>query len=229
VYLGQRDCSVQRRRQKIIEESPAPGLAPALAERMGQAALDGALAAGYVNAGTFEFLLDEGGQFYFMEVNCRIQVEHPVTELTYGIDLVREQLRVAAGDRLGLTQADLAPRGVAIECRVNAEDPARGFIPTPGRLTELRTPAGPFVRVDTDARSGGRISAAYDPLLAKIAVWAPDRPQALARMRRALDEFHAAGPGVHTNRDFLRTALDHPRFVAGTHDTSLVSELTESA
>jgi acetyl-CoA carboxylase biotin carboxylase subunit len=223
VHLGQRDCSVQRRRQKIIEEAPAPGLAPALAERMGQTALRGALAAGYVGAGTFEFLLDDAGRFYFMEVNCRIQVEHPVTELTYGIDLVREQLRIAAGERLGLTQASLIPRGVAVECRVNAEDPDRGFMPTPGQVTELRTPAGPFVRVDTDAREGGRISAAYDPLLAKVAVWAPDRPQALARMQRALGEFHAAGPGVRTNRDFLRTTLDHPRFVAGTHDTSLIA------
>jgi acetyl-CoA carboxylase biotin carboxylase subunit len=227
VHLGQRDCSVQRRRQKIVEETPAPGVSADLADRLGQAALRGALSAGYVGAGTFEFLVDDAGRFYFMEVNCRIQVEHPVTELTYGVDLVRQQLLVAAGERLAFGQQDLVARGVAIECRVNAEDPARGFIPTPGRLDELRLPAGPFVRVDTDARAGGRISAAYDPLLAKIAVWAPDRPQALARIRRALDEFHAAGPGVHTNRDFLRTVVDHPRFVAGTHDTSLVDEVRQ--
>jgi acetyl-CoA carboxylase, biotin carboxylase subunit len=227
VYLGQRDCSVQRRRQKIIEEAPAPGLPPELVERMGSAALRGVLAAGYVGAGTVEFLVDRD-QFYFMEVNCRIQVEHPVTELTYGIDLVREQLRIAAGEPLELTQEGLVPRGVAIECRVNSEDPARGFIPTPGRLDELSLPGGPFVRVDTAAVAGGRISAAYDPLLAKIIVWAPDRPQALTRMRRAITEFSAEGPGVRTNRDFLLTALDHPLFSAGTHDTSLVGRLTDS-
>jgi acetyl-CoA carboxylase biotin carboxylase subunit len=188
--------------------------------------LRGVLAAGYVGAGTVEFLVDDHDRFSFMEVNCRIQVEHPVTELTYGVDLVREQLRIAAGERLGLGQADLTPRGVAIECRVNAEDPARDFMPTPGPLVALNVPDGPFVRVDTDARSGGRISACYDPLLAKIAVWAPDRAQALARMRRALDEFRAEGPGVCTNRDLLRTVLDHPPFVAGTHDTSLLTSLT---
>jgi len=228
VHLGQRDCSVQRRRQKIIEESPAPGLPAELAEQMGQAAVRGLLAAGYAGAGTVEFLVDDQHRFYFMEVNCRIQVEHPVTELTYGVDLVREQLRVAAGEPLGLTQDDLAPRGVAVECRINAEDPARDFIPTPGQLTTLSLPAGPFVRVDTAAVAGGRISAAYDPLLAKVAVWAPDRPQALARMRRALAELTVEGPGVATNRDFLLTALDHPQFVAGTHDTSLVGRLTDS-
>jgi acetyl-CoA carboxylase, biotin carboxylase subunit len=227
VHLGQRDCSVQRRRQKIVEETPAPGLPADVAEAMGEAALRGVLAAGYVGAGTVEFLVDEQHRFSFMEVNCRIQVEHPVTELTYGVDLVREQLRIAAGEPLGLTQADLTPRGVAIECRINAEDPDRGFMPTPGPLAELSLPDGPFVRVDTGVRAGGRISACYDPLLAKVAVWAPDRPQALARMRRALGEFHAAGPGVHTNREFLRTVLDDARFVAGDHDTSLIDHLTE--
>ncbi|MEV0715289.1 biotin carboxylase N-terminal domain-containing protein [Asanoa sp. NPDC050611] len=227
VHLGQRDCSVQRRRQKIIEESPAPGLPRGLVEQMGHAAVRGLLAAGYVGAGTVEFLVDEQHRFYFMEVNCRIQVEHPVTELTHGVDLVREQLRIAAGERLDMSQAELTARGWAIECRINAEDPARGFMPTPGRLTALELPAGPFVRVDTAAVAGGRISAAYDPLLAKVCVWAPDRPQALARMRRALAELTVEGPGVSTNRDFLLTALDHPLFVAGTHDTSLVDRLTD--
>ncbi|GAA1604137.1 acetyl-CoA carboxylase biotin carboxylase subunit [Catellatospora bangladeshensis] len=227
VYLGLRDCSAQRRRQKIIEETPAPGLPDDLVRRMGEAALRGALAAGYVGAGTFEFLVDGDGGFHFMEVNCRIQVEHPVTELTHGVDLVREQLLVAAGERLTLRQDELAARGAAIECRVNAEDPARGFVPAPGRITELRLPGGPFVRVDTDAYQGGRVSPAYDPLLAKVVVWAPDRPQALERMRRALGEFHAAGPGLATNRDFLLAVLDHPRFIAGTHDTSLVTGITE--
>ncbi|GAA2392232.1 acetyl-CoA carboxylase biotin carboxylase subunit [Catellatospora methionotrophica] len=226
VYLGLRDCSAQRRRQKIIEETPAPGLAPELARQMGEAALRGALATGYVGAGTFEFLVDGDGGFHFMEVNCRIQVEHPVTELTHGIDLVREQLLIAAGERLTLRQEDLAPRGAAMECRINAEDPSRDFVPAPGRLTELRLPAGPFVRVDTDAYPGGRVSPAYDPLLAKVVVWAPDRPQALLRMRRALGEFHAAGPGLATNRDFLLAVLDHPQFIEGTHDTSLVGGIS---
>ncbi|GIF71648.1 acetyl-CoA carboxylase biotin carboxylase subunit [Asanoa siamensis] len=228
VHLGQRDCSVQRRRQKIIEEAPAPGLPRGLVEQMGHAAVRGLLAAGYVGAGTVEFLVDDQSRFYFMEVNCRIQVEHPVTELTHGVDLVREQLRIAAGERLDVSQEELAARGWAIECRINAEDPARGFLPTPGPLTGLHLPGGPFVRVDTAAVAGGRISAAYDPLLAKVCVWAPDRPQALARMRRALAELSVEGPGISTNRDFLLTALDHPLFVAGTHDTSLVDRLTAS-
>lgn len=229
VHLGLRDCSVQRRRQKIVEESPPPGLPPGLADRMGDAAVRAMLAAGYVGAGTVEFLVDGAGNFYFMEVNCRIQVEHPVTELIYGVDVVREQILVAAGEPLGLTAAGLNPVGAAIECRLNAEDPDRGFIPAPGRLTEFELPAGPFVRVDTDARPGGRISAVYDPLLAKIAVWAPDRAQALARMRRALGEVRVAGAGVRTNRDFLLRVLDHPRFAAGTHDTSLVGDLVPDA
>jgi acetyl-CoA carboxylase biotin carboxylase subunit len=227
LHLGQRDCSVQRRRQKIIEEAPAPGLPRGLVEQMGHAAVRGLLAAGYVGAGTVEFLVDDQHRFYFMEVNCRIQVEHPVTELTHGVDLVREQLRIAAGEPLDVSQEELTARGWAIECRINAEDPERDFMPTPGRLTGLTLPGGPFVRVDTAAVAGGRISAAYDPLLAKICVWAPDRPQAIARMRRALAELSVEGPGVRTNRDFLLTALQHPHFVAGTHDTSLVGRLTD--
>jgi acetyl-CoA carboxylase biotin carboxylase subunit len=160
-----------------------------------------------------------------MEVNCRIQVEHPVTELVYGVDLVREQLLVAAGEPLSIKQNEPAPRGAAIECRINAEDPSRDFLPTPGRLGELRLPGGQFVRVDSDAHAAHRVSPSYDPLLAKISVWGPDRPQAVARMLRALGEFHAEGPGVCTNRDFLRTALSHPAFASGTHNTSLVTQL----
>ena len=228
VHIGQRDCSIQRRRQKIIEESPAPQLPADLAARMGRAALRGVLAAGYVGAGTVEFLVDSLGRFYFMEVNCRIQVEHPVTELVYGIDVVREQLRIAAGEPLGYTQADLVPRGVALECRLNAEDPARAFMPTPGVLTDCTLPAGAFVRVDTDKAAGDRISAAYDPLLAKIAVWAPDREQALVRMRRALAETRIAGAGICTNRDLLHTVLEHPAFIAGTHDTSFLDALVST-
>ncbi len=225
VHLGLRDCSVQRRRQKIIEESPAPNMPASLIDEISEAAVRALVATGYVGAGTVEFLLDGPDRWYFMEVNCRIQVEHPVTELVYGVDLIREQLHIAAGEPLSLRQSELTARGAAIECRINAEDPARDFLPTPGRLTELRLPGGPFVRVDTDAGCTSRISPAYDPLLAKISVWGPDRPQAVARMLRALDEFHAEGPGVCTNRDFLRKALQHPSFAAGTHNTSLVAEL----
>ncbi|KAB2594313.1 carboxyl transferase domain-containing protein [Streptomyces arboris] len=177
-------------------------------------------------AGEVEFLVDDTGDFYFMEVNCRIQVEHPVTEMVTGVDLVREQFRVAAGLPLELSQSGVAPRGAAIECRVNAEDPARDFLPTPGPVEEFTAPAGPFVRVDTDCFPGHRVSAAYDPLLAKVITWAPDRAQARERMRRALDEFHVSGPGVRTNIPFLRRVLDDPRFADGTHTTSLVADLT---
>jgi acetyl-CoA carboxylase biotin carboxylase subunit len=224
VDLGERDCSVQRRHQKLIEESPAPGLPPELVSRMRRAAVQGAQAVGYVGAGTFEFIVSDD-DFYLMEVNCRIQVEHPVTEMVTGIDLIRQQLLVAAGEPLGFTQSDVLSRGVAIECRVNAEDPSRNFAPAPGLLETFTTPAGPFVRVDTHGYPGYRIPPQYDSLLAKTVVWAPDREQAIARMTRALEEFRIAGPGVHTSVDFLRSALDHPLFRAARHDTSLVEAI----
>jgi acetyl-CoA carboxylase biotin carboxylase subunit len=225
LHLGERDCSVQRRRQKLIEETPAPNLDRDLAARMARAAVRGARAAGYVGAGTFEFLVDDRGDFYFMEVNCRIQVEHPVTEMVTGIDIVAEQIRIAAGLGPSVGQVDVDPRGVALECRINAEDAARGFAPTPGVLTTFTPPAGPFVRVDTHAVAGYRVPAAYDSLLAKLIVWAPDRDRALARMRRALDEF-AIGPGeVRTTTSFLRRVLDEPAFRAGRHVTSLVEDM----
>jgi acetyl-CoA carboxylase biotin carboxylase subunit len=225
VDLGERDCSVQRRHQKLIEETPAPGIPREIAERMGRAAVAGARAAGYVGAGTFEFLLDPSGNFYFMEVNCRIQVEHPVTEMVTGVDLVWEQLRVACGMPLDLTPDDMTPRGVSLECRINAEDPARGFMPAPGRLDECVLPAGPFVRVDSHAYHGYQVPAVYDSLLAKVVVWAPDRPRAISRMLRALDEFRLRGPGIHTTASFIRSVLQDPRFVRVEHDTSLVSRL----
>jgi acetyl-CoA carboxylase biotin carboxylase subunit len=221
VHLGGRDCTVQRRHQKLIEESPAPALAPGLAERMAEAALLGAKTAGYVGAGTFEFLVDPDGGFSFMEVNCRIQVEHPVTEMVTGIDLVREQLRIAGGEPLAT--GDVTPHGWSIECRVNAEDPARGFVPAPGTLTAFTPPGGPFVRVDTHAHAGYRIPAAYDSLLAKVVVWAPGRHQAIARMRRALAEFQIEG--VPTTKEFLDEALADPAFRSAAHDTSLVERL----
>ncbi|MGQ4614398.1 acetyl-CoA carboxylase biotin carboxylase subunit [Nocardia sp. R7R-8] len=225
VHLGERDCSVQRRHQKLIEESPAPLLPDGLAERMGASAVHGVLEAGYTGAGTVEFLVDRDGNYYFMEVNCRIQVEHPVTEMVTGIDLIAEQIRVAAGEPLGITQQDIVLRGAAIECRINAEDPAAEFAPAPGILAEFTPPGGPFVRVDTHAHAGYSIPPHYDSLLAKLVVWAPDRDRALARMRRALAEFRISGARVATTRDFLCGVLDHPAMRAATHTTGLVDEL----
>jgi len=217
---------VQRRHQKLIEETPAPGLRAGLPEEIGQAAIRGADAAGYTGVGTFEFLVDDEGSFYFIEVNCRIQVEHPVTEMVTGVDLVAEQLRIAAGEPLSLRQSDVSPRGAAIECRLNAEDPSRGFAPTPGTLDHCELPAGPWVRVDAWARQGSVISSAYDSLLAKVITWGRDRDEALARMRRALRELHVGGVGVRTTRDFLAEVLDHPAFVAAAHDTGIVDLMT---
>ncbi|WP_280305549.1 hypothetical protein [Nocardia neocaledoniensis] len=226
-HLGLRDCSLQRRHQKLVEESPAPGLSPELADRIGAAAVRGCEAAGYVGAGTVEFLLAPDGRFYFMEVNCRLQVEHPVTEMVTGVDLVAEQLRIAAGEPL--TSVDRAPYGVAIECRLNAEDPERAFAPAPGTLVECALPAGPFVRVDTHVAQGYAVPPHYDSLLAKVIVWGPDRPTAIARMRRALAETTIAGPGVATTTDFLHDILDHPDFRAATHDTALIGALNAPA
>jgi acetyl-CoA carboxylase biotin carboxylase subunit len=228
IHLGERDCSVQRRHQKLVEESPAPGLPAELTERMGAAAVHGALATGYVGAGTFEFLVDTENNFYFMEVNCRIQVEHPVTEMVTGVDLIAEQLRVASGERLRLRQQDVELRGAAIECRVNVEDPERNFAPAPGRLAVFTPPGGPFVRVDTHGFTGYKVPATYDSLLAKVIAWAPDREQAIARMRRALAEFEVRGPGVHTTREFLDRVLADHEFADGKHDTSLVGRLLDS-
>jgi acetyl-CoA carboxylase biotin carboxylase subunit len=229
VHLGARDCSVQRRHQKLVEESPAPGLGADVIDEMGRLSLRAALSAGYTGAGTFEFLVGPDGAFYFMEVNCRIQVEHPVTEMVTGIDLVAEQLRVAAGERLGVTQGDISPRGVAIECRINAENPDRDFAPTPGRLDEFVPAAGPFVRVDTHLRSGDVVGPDYDSLLAKVIAWAPDRDGAIARMRRALAEFHVAGENMRTTREFLLRVLEHRDFVAATHNTSIVPRMLDAA
>jgi acetyl-CoA carboxylase, biotin carboxylase subunit len=225
VHLGERDCTVQRRHQKLVEEAPGPSLTRELASRMGQSAIDGALAAGYVGAGTFEFLLDQDGGYSFMEVNCRIQVEHPVTEMVTGIDLVTEQIKIAADWLLELTQDQLEPRGVAIECRINAENPQAGFAPSPGRIDEFVPAGGPFVRVDTHVHAGYPVPPNYDSLLAKLIVWAPDRDWAIARMLRALSEFRVTGHRMHTTIDFLAEVIDHPRFRAATHSTALVEEI----
>jgi acetyl-CoA carboxylase, biotin carboxylase subunit len=217
VHLGERDCSVQRRHQKLIEESPSPALTPELRARMGEASIALAGAIGYVGAGTMEFLLDPEGAFYFMEMNTRIQVEHPVTEMVTGFDLVKEQIRVAAGDPLSLPCDLNGLRGHAIECRVNAEDPYRNFQPSPGHITAYHPPGGPGVRVDTHVYAGYTVPPYYDSLLAKVIVHGRDRPEALARMGQALDSFILEG--VTTTIPFLTRVIHHPDFVAGRVDT----------
>jgi acetyl-CoA carboxylase biotin carboxylase subunit len=222
VHLGERDCSVQRRHQKLIEETPSTRLTPPLRAAMGEAAVRGARAVGYRGAGTVEFLLDDEGRFYFMEMNARIQVEHPVTELTTGIDLIREQIRVAAGEPLDIEQQQVGYTGAAIECRINAEDPDRGFAPTAGVIDVLELPGGPWTRVDSGYTAGARISPHYDSLLAKVIVWAPDRLQALARMQRALGELRVEGRGLATTASLHQAILRDPTFRAGEHSIEFV-------
>ena len=217
VHLGERDCSVQRRHQKLIEESPSPVLTPALRARMGDASVALAGAIGYQGAGTIEFLLDQEGAFYFMEMNTRIQVEHPVTEMVTGFDLVKEQIRIAAGEPLGLPCDLNGLRGHAIECRVNAEDPYRNFQPSPGHITAYHPPGGPGVRVDTHVYAGYTVPPYYDSLLAKVIVHGRDRAEALARMGQALDSFILEG--ITTTIPFLGRIIHHPDFVAGRVDT----------
>ena len=215
IYLGERDCSVQRRHQKLIEEAPTIHLDAAGRAAIGEAAVRGALSVGYSNAGTMEFLLDEQGKFYFMEMNARIQVEHPVTESVTAIDLVQQQLLIAAGEPLSIAQADIVPRGHAIECRINAEDPDNNFAPAAGRLDTFVVPGGPWTRVDTHCFPGWMVSPFYDSLLAKLIVWAPDREAAIFRMERALSEFQISGHGVRTTIPFHQRVLAHPVFRRG--------------
>ena len=222
IHLGERECSLQRRHQKIIEESPSPALSPALREAMGEAAVNAARAAGYVNAGTVEFLLDAQGRFYFLEVNTRLQVEHPVTEMVTGIDLVREQIRIAAGEPLSCRQEEIRPRGHAIECRIYAEDPERGFIPSPGEILYLKEPAGPGIRVDSGIYSGFTVPTAYDPILSKLIVHAGDRPGAIERMVRALSEYVVLG--IRTPVDFLLEVIRSDAFRSGETHTRLIDE-----
>jgi acetyl-CoA carboxylase biotin carboxylase subunit len=229
IHLGSRDCSVQRRHQKLLEEGPAPRLSPETLARMENEAVRAAGAIGYTGAGTFEFLVDDDEHFYFMEINARIQVEHPVTEAITGIDLVREQLLIAAGHPLGLTQDHVTVNGVAIECRVNGEDPDRDFIPTSGVLETFTPPGGPFTRVDTHATAGYLIGPHYDSLIAKVVTWAPDRDQALNRMDRALAEFTVSGRGVRTTIPFLRRVIAEPEFRKAMHSTVLVDRVQAAA
>jgi acetyl-CoA carboxylase biotin carboxylase subunit len=216
VHLNERECSVQRRHQKMIEEAPSVAVTPELRARMGAAAIAAARAAGYVNAGTCEFLLDAEGDFYFLEMNTRIQVEHPVTELITGIDLVQWQIRIAAGEVLPFAQEELAPRGWAIECRITSEDPANGFLPSAGIVSFLHLPTGPGVRWDGGVEMGSEISLYYDPMLAKLIVWAPTRDAAIARMHRALLELTIEG--VDTSRDFHLRVMEDADFKAGAID-----------
>ena len=221
LHLFERDCSIQRRHQKVLEEAPAPGMNPALRENMGQSAVAAARAIGYTGAGTVEFLLDEDGSFYFMEMNTRLQVEHPVTEMITGADLVEWQLRVAAGEALPCGQADLAINGHAIEARVYAEDPAREFLPSIGLLRHLRAPGeSVHVRIDTGVRQGDEVSMHYDPMIAKLIVWDTDRAGALRRLRQALAEYQVVG--VTTNLAFLGAVAAHPAFGAGDLDTGFI-------
>jgi len=216
IHLGERECSIQRRHQKLVEEAPSPAVDSELREWMGAAAVAAAEAVAYRGAGTCEFLLAPDRSFYFLEMNTRIQVEHPVTELVYGVDLVREQLRIAAGEPMRVHAGWLSPRGWALECRITSEDPANGFLPSTGRIEYLRVPSGPGVRWDGGVDVGDEVTLHYDSMLAKLIVWAPDRAQAITRMRRALDELTVLG--VATNQGFHRRLLAYPAFQEGDLD-----------
>jgi acetyl-CoA carboxylase biotin carboxylase subunit len=217
VHLGERECSVQRRHQKIVEESPSPVVDDAMRTAMGKVAVEAARAVGYVGAGTVELLVDATRNFYFLEMNTRLQVEHPVTEMVTGLDLVRLQIEVAQGGRVP-RQEEIAPRGHAIEARVYAEDPARSFLPSPGKITYLRVPGGPGLRDDSGVYGGWVVSPYYDPMISKLLAWAPTRAQAIDRLRRGLADYHVHG--ITTNTHYLRAVLDHPAFRSGDYDTS---------
>jgi len=221
IHLGERDCSIQRRHQKLVEESPSPIVTPGLREAMGQAAVKGAKSVKYRNAGTIEFLVDKNGNFYFMEMNTRIQVEHPVTEMVYGIDIVREQIRIAAGEKLNIKQRQLKPNGHAIECRINAEDSYNGFRPSPGKITGLHFPGGFGIRVDSHIYQDYVVPPYYDSLIAKLIAHGRTRDEAIARMLRALEEFVIEG--IHTTIPFHIKLLNSPEFRSGVdYDTKFV-------
>jgi acetyl-CoA carboxylase, biotin carboxylase subunit len=228
IHLGERECSIQRRHQKVVEESPSPLVmkSPELRQRIGEAAVNIARAAGYSNAGTLEFLADQKGNFYFLEMNTRLQVEHPVTELVTGLDLVHWQIRIAAGEKLNISQNEVTWNGSAIECRVYAEDPANNFFPSPGRIQQYVEPGGPGVRIDGGVYAGWTVPIDYDPLLAKLVVWADTRDDAIRRMRRAVSEYHIAG--ITTNLDLFAGLMSDDAFVRGDLHTGLLSEFVAS-
>lgn len=227
VHLGERECSLQRRHQKVVEEAPSPAVDPALRAAMGAAAVAAATAVGYRGAGTCEFLLAADRAFYFLEMNTRIQVEHPVTELVYGVDLVREQLRIAAGLAMSVTSTVPSPQGAAIECRITSEDPASGFLPSTGEITFLRVPAGPGVRWDAGVETGSTVTLFYDSMIAKLIVWAEDRPQAIRRMARALSELVVVG--VSTNQSFHVRLMHDAAFQRGDFDIQFLERRDDLA
>ncbi len=222
IYLGERECSLQRRHQKLLEEAPSPFVDEALRRQMGEVAVRAAQAVGYANAGTIEFLVDKDRRFYFLEMNTRLQVEHPITEMVSGVDIVKEQIRIARKRPLRLTQEQIRLRGWAIECRINAEDPYNNFMPSTGTITHILQPTGPGVRIDSGVYPGFEISPYYDSLIGKLVVWGEDRAEALLRMRRALDEYRLVG--VRTNIPFHQRLMDSHRFMAGQFDTRFVEE-----
>ncbi len=222
VYVNERECSIQRRHQKVIEESPSPIVTPEIRKKLGEAAIAAARACGYFNAGTVEFLFDRHGNFYFLEMNTRLQVEHPVTEMTTGLDLVKEQIRIAAGEKLKLKQKDIGLRGHAIECRIYAEDPLNNFLPSTGQIKYLQLPSGPGIRNDSGIYEGGEVSVYYDPLLSKLITWGKDRPEAIERMKRALKEYHITG--VRCNVSFCLLVMNHPAFAQGRFDTHFIAD-----
>ena len=222
VHLGERDCSIQRKNQKILEESPSPIIDEKLRDEMGKAALKAVKAAKYSNAGTIEFLVDKYGKFYFMEMNTRIQVEHPVTEWVTGLDIVKEQIKIASGEKLSFKQKDIEFKGHSIECRVNAENPDKNFMPCPGEIKDLNLPGGNGVRIDTAVYTGYKIPPTYDSMIAKIIVHSDTRKEAIAKMKRALDE--CVIDGIDTNIDFLYKILENENFVKGNFDTSFISK-----
>lgn len=222
IHLGERECSIQRRHQKLIEEAPSVAVDDDLRQRMGQVAIEVAKAVNYVNAGTVEFLLDKDGNFYFLEMNTRLQVEHAVTEMITGIDIVKEQIAIAAGRRLRYRQEDIVPKGWAIECRITAEDPYNGFLPSTGRITSLQEPTGPGVRVESGIFEGYEVTPYYDPMIAKLIVWGESRGEAILRMRRALREYRIGG--IYTSIPLHQKIMDHTEFIWGTFDTSFLDQ-----
>lgn len=222
IHLGERDCSVQRRNQKVLEESPSTVLDPELRKKMGEAAINAVKAAHYSNAGTIEFLVDKHKNFYFMEMNTRIQVEHPVTEWVTGVDIVKEQLRIASGEKLRYSQSDICVSGHSIECRINAENPDNNFMPCPGTITDLHLPGGNGVRIDTAVYTGYKIPPVYDSMIAKIIVHSENREEAIAKMKVALEE--CVIDGVDTNIDFLYQILENENFISGNFDTSFIKK-----
>jgi acetyl-CoA carboxylase biotin carboxylase subunit len=225
VYLGERECSVQRRHQKVIEECPSSIVDPAMRQRMGEVAVQVAQAAGYTNAGTVEFLVDQQRNFYFLEMNTRLQVEHPVTELVTGIDMVQLQIRIAAAEPLPFRQEDIRLRGHAVECRIYAEDPDNNFFPSPGKITRLIRPDGPGIRIDSGVYEGWTVPLEYDPLVAKFIGYGATREQAIAVLRRALDEYFVGG--IKTNLLLFRQVLREPDFLAGRIDTAYLDRFLE--